>query len=625
MNIGNGGRRTNGVAKKVAKGLLFGKLGAILAALGLLLVVIVTVIVLITGATASGGGAVASCDPNNESVNEDGSTVSTSAGGTNSAFSSVEAFVKEHQDAYIEAWGAGGFLPSASITQTMAETSFSMSVPSFASAHNMGGVKWTSTADYQKTIGLYGDGSVSGNGAGTTVGDNTGGGYTWFSSFDAGIVGKAEFMSNQSLYTGAINNTDGISTLTAIANGGWATDPSYLSKLTSLYNSLGQNYKWLDEKAIEKYGTSPVDKSNKSSSKGNKSDSDDDSDEGSSKVNIDGAISWFEERKGKVHYSMQARTGPDSYDCSSSIYYALTSNGADKAAGDYAVSTETEHDWLLANGYQKVYEGNWSSDGEMKDLQRGDIFIWGERGASSGANGHTGMFMSSKEIIHCSYGNDGIATNIYDSYKHAVGDHGTVYIHRATGSNYSDNENACDDDDDDSGSGDAADGTGSVPGDATAWGYKPEDLPNSLKQYIIDPAANGLTYAGNQGWVEHSGQCVDLTESLGNQIWGFSGIVQGAGFQQAAAWAVERFHNNVKNTPKRGAIFSTNQANNHTGIVCHVFEDGSILVVEQNTPLSGIYYFHKPNTWNFRVVSPDTQKEQGFVYAYPNDKEPTIK
>lgn len=156
-------------------------------------------------------------------------------------------------------------------------------------------------------------------------------------------------------------------------------------------------------------------------------------------------------------------------------------------------------------------------------------------------------------------------------------------------------------------------------------GYKPEDLPSSLKQYIIDPAANGLTYAGNQGWVEHSGQCVDLTESLGNQIWGFSGIVQGAGFQQAAAWAVERFHNNVKNAPKRGAIFSTNQANNHTGIVCHVFEDGSILVVEQNTPLSGIYYFHKPNTWNFRVVSPVTQKEQGFVYAYPNDKEPTIK
>lgn len=200
MNIGNGGRRTNGVAKRVAKGLLFGKLGAILAALGLLLVVIVTVIVLITGAT-SGGSAAVSCDPNNESVNEDGSTVSTSADGTNSAFSSVEAFVKEHQDAYIEAWGAGGFLPSASITQTMAETSFSMSVPSFASAHNMGGVKWTSAADYQKTIGLYGDGSVSGSGAGTTVGDNTGGGYTWFSSFDAGIVGKAEFMSNQSLYT----------------------------------------------------------------------------------------------------------------------------------------------------------------------------------------------------------------------------------------------------------------------------------------------------------------------------------------------------------------------------------------------------------------------------------------
>ncbi|TKV31338.1 hypothetical protein FDX20_20655, partial [Citrobacter sp. TBCS-11] len=61
--------------------------------------------------------------------------------------------------------------------------------------------------------------------AGTSVGDNTGGAYTYFKDYNAGIVGKSEFMAHQSLYTGAINNTDGISSLTAIFKGGWATDP----------------------------------------------------------------------------------------------------------------------------------------------------------------------------------------------------------------------------------------------------------------------------------------------------------------------------------------------------------------------------------------------------------------
>ncbi|MEY8436110.1 CHAP domain-containing protein, partial [Streptococcus hyointestinalis] len=177
----------------------------------------------------------------------------------------------------------------------------------------------------------------------------------------------------------------------------------------------------------------------------------------------------------------------------------------------------------------------------------------------------------------------------------------------------------------DSSSASATDGTGTVPADATAWGYKPDDLPDSLKQYIIDPSKNGLTYKGPAGWVEHSGQCVDLTVSLGNQLWGYSGTVVGNGDKQASAWASTRFGNSTKTDPKRGAIFSTHTAANHTGIVCHVFEDGSILIVEQNTPLSGANYYGVIDTWNYRVVRPETQKSDGFHYAYPDGKEPNIK
>ena len=37
-------------------------------------------------------------------------------------------------------------------------------------------------------------------------------------------------------------------------------------------------------------------------------------------IDIEKAIKWFENRKGKVSYSMENRNGPNSYDCSSSIF-----------------------------------------------------------------------------------------------------------------------------------------------------------------------------------------------------------------------------------------------------------------------------------------------------------------
>lgn len=123
-------------------------------------------------------------------------------------------------------------------------------------------------------------------------------------------------------------------------------------------------------------------------------------------VNIDEGIAWMQARKGQVTYSMDYRNGPDSYDCSSSIYYALLSAGAVSAG--WAVNTEYEHDWLIKNGYELIAENTpW-------DAQRGDIFIWGRKGYSSGAGGHTGMFIDSDNIIHCNWPYDGISVNDYD-------------------------------------------------------------------------------------------------------------------------------------------------------------------------------------------------------------------
>ena len=135
---------------------------------------------------------------------------------------------------------------------------------------------------------------------------------------------------------------------------------------------------------------------------------------------------------------------------------------------------------------------------------------------------------------------------------------------------------------------------------------------------------------GGEGWFHTGssaldGQCVNLTVSLGNKLWGHSGSVLGNGIDQAGAWA-SIFGNSVKKNPRKGAIFSnaTVPVYGHTGIVSHVFKDGSILVVEQNTPLSGWDMFGKPFTWNYRIVRKDQLEAEGWTFAYPDDKKPNL-
>lgn len=143
-------------------------------------------------------------------------------------------------------------------------------------------------------------------------------------------------------------------------------------------------------------------------------------------VAIEKGVAWMQARKGRVSYSMDFRDGPDSYDCSSSMYYALRSAGASSAG--WAVNTEYMHAWLIENGYELISENTpW-------DAKRGDIFIWGRKGASAGAGGHTGMFIDSDNIIHCNYAYDGISINDHDERWYYAGQP-YYYIYRLTNAN----------------------------------------------------------------------------------------------------------------------------------------------------------------------------------------------
>ncbi|HEN1010907.1 peptidoglycan amidohydrolase family protein [Streptococcus agalactiae] len=142
-------------------------------------------------------------------------------------------------------------------------------------------------------------------------------------------------------------------------------------------------------------------------------------------VDTEKAIVWMQNKKGCVSYSMDYRNGPNSYDCSSSVCSALIYAGASNPG--WLLNTEYMHDWLVQNGYQLI------SENDGWDSQRGDIFIWGQRGASAGAGGHTGMFVDADNIIHCNYANNNITINNYNETAAASG-WMYSYAYRYTGS-----------------------------------------------------------------------------------------------------------------------------------------------------------------------------------------------
>lgn len=120
-------------------------------------------------------------------------------------------------------------------------------------------------------------------------------------------------------------------------------------------------------------------------------------------------IKWFTDRRGKVTYSMTSRNGPNSYDCSSAEYYALVQAGY-FPQGIWIGNTDSLYGDLEKRGWVQLPR---DSEGNVA-AQRGDVFVWGKRGASGGEYGHTGTFVDADNIIHCNYGYNGITINNHD-------------------------------------------------------------------------------------------------------------------------------------------------------------------------------------------------------------------
>ena len=118
------------------------------------------------------------------------------------------------------------------------------------------------------------------------------------------------------------------------------------------------------------------------------------------------AVSWFENRKGLLTYSMNgSRNGTDgTADCSGSVTQAIRDAGGSPYA--YLYSTVTLGGYLSANGYTRI------SENQSWDAQRGDIVLmsWGSSMAySGGAGGHVGIMKDHDTFISVDYWTGGQA------------------------------------------------------------------------------------------------------------------------------------------------------------------------------------------------------------------------
>ncbi|WEV54586.1 LysM peptidoglycan-binding domain-containing protein [Leuconostocaceae bacterium ESL0723] len=154
------------------------------------------------------------------------------------------------------------------------------------------------------------------------------------------------------------------------------------------------------------------------------------------KVDNDKLVNWFYNNEGKLTYSMSgSRNGTDgTADCSGAMTEALYEAGASQPA--YLYNTDSLHSYLTQNGYKLIAEN------QSWDAQKGDIVIWGQKGASNGAAGHVQVISSNDpnaKAISVSYytgGATGTAVSElpYDQYYNKVakadGEAPYTYVYR---------------------------------------------------------------------------------------------------------------------------------------------------------------------------------------------------
>lgn len=141
-------------------------------------------------------------------------------------------------------------------------------------------------------------------------------------------------------------------------------------------------------------------------------------------INLDTAIDYMYQLKNRgITYSMSgSRIGTDgTADCSGAVYISLVKGGAKPHS--YPVNTESEHAWLIANGFELIaFNKSWN-------MQRGDVLIFGLKGQSAGAGGHTAIAVDHNNVIHCNYAHNGVSVNPETTMPYSMG----WYVYRYKG------------------------------------------------------------------------------------------------------------------------------------------------------------------------------------------------
>ena len=141
-------------------------------------------------------------------------------------------------------------------------------------------------------------------------------------------------------------------------------------------------------------------------------------------IDINKAIDYMYQLKNRgVTYSMSgSRIGTDgTADCSGAVYISLVKGGAKPHS--YPVNTESEHAWLIANGFELIaFNKEWN-------MQRGDVLIFGLKGQSAGAGGHTAIAVDHNNVIHCNYAHNGVSVNPETTMPYSMG----WYVYRYKG------------------------------------------------------------------------------------------------------------------------------------------------------------------------------------------------
>lgn len=164
------------------------------------------------------------------------------------------------------------------------------------------------------------------------------------------------------------------------------------------------------------------------------------------------------------------------------------------------------------------------------------------------------------------------------------------------------------------------DGTGTYnPADGSIWTdtrFEPHvarrqiGLPDSIAPYAIDPTKVGLLWFDEASWVLRCydyANCTDGAANMAYRLWSKDGQpaenVMGNGGQVTSFWQKKGIPK--INVPKRGNVFSVEYGPGlagHTGIVSHVFEDGTMLIWEQNVAGWSGAENGSPRTWNWRII-----------------------